>query len=382
MMTRQVIFLGQSSLWSFRVMKAGLRAMHSIRSSSSRLLAISACKARKAVISVFKKEGLRVTAECSDSRVDFLDMELDLQSGNTKPFIKPNSNTKYVSTKSSHPPAIIRGIPAIVEMRLSNLSSNEEQFQQDVQYYQDAMTSAGHEAQLAYKPPDDQPAKPKKNRNRKAIWFNPPWSSNVRTNIAGKFISLVRKHFPESSPLYSIFNVKKIKVSYRTMPNMISLIKSHNNAVLNNDQTEKPAKRCNCRAGVQNCPFGGFCQDKNMIYKADVTTSSGSHHYYGQTFRTFKQRIYGHNYEIRHKEVDGSTLSKHIWRLKDKGEDYQIHWSKVKNAKPYSLGAFRCNLCLEEKTTIARDRTGRMINKRKEIFNKCRHKDEFLLENC
>ena len=62
--------------------------------------------------------------------------------------------------------------------------------------------------------------------------FNPPWSSNVRTNVGAKFISLVKKHFPKSSPLYPIFNTKKLKVSYKTTSNMSLVIKSHNKKVL------------------------------------------------------------------------------------------------------------------------------------------------------
>ena len=38
------------------------------------------------------------------------------------------------------------------------------------------------------------------------IWFNPPYSKNVKTNIARDFLRLLDKHFPPSHKLYSIFN--------------------------------------------------------------------------------------------------------------------------------------------------------------------------------
>ena len=60
----------------------------------------SEVKAQKEVVRIFHQEGLRVTTECNSRCVDFLDIILDL---NTRPFIKPNANTKYVSTSSSHP---------------------------------------------------------------------------------------------------------------------------------------------------------------------------------------------------------------------------------------------------------------------------------------
>ena len=75
--------------------------------------------------------------------------------------------------------------------------------------------------------------------------FNPPWSSNIRTNVGGKFISLVKKHFPKSSPLHSIFNTKKLKVSYRTTPNMSSVIKALNKKILSGMVVDNSRKGCN-----------------------------------------------------------------------------------------------------------------------------------------
>ena len=103
------------------------------------------------------------------------------------------------------------------------------------------------------------------------IRFNPPWSSNVRTNVGGKFLSLVKKHFPKSSPMYSIFNSKKSKVSYKTTTNMSSFIKAHNRWILSDRLVDTAKQGCNCREGVNNCPLRGDCLDKSMVYKADVT---------------------------------------------------------------------------------------------------------------
>ena len=33
--------------------------------------------------------------------------------------------------------------------------------------------------------------KMKHKRNRDVIWFNPPWSNNIKTNIAEKFLQLI-----------------------------------------------------------------------------------------------------------------------------------------------------------------------------------------------
>ena len=171
--------------------------------------------------------------------------------------------------------------------------------------------------------------------------FNPPWSSNIRTNVGGKFISLVKKHFPKSSPLHSIFNTKKLKVSYRTTPNMSSVIKAHNKKILSGMVVDNSRKGCNCRGGLAVCPMQRNCLHKSMVYKAEVTTDMENKHYYGQTFRTFKERFCG--------------LSKYLWQERSRGEEPEIRWSKHSSAQPYSLGGGSCLLCLEEKTAIARD---------------------------
>ena len=36
----------------------------------------------------------------------------------------------------------------------------------------------------------------------KLLWFNPPYSANVKTNVRRKFLSMIRKHFSPTSPLY------------------------------------------------------------------------------------------------------------------------------------------------------------------------------------
>ena len=99
-----------------------------------------------------------------------------------------------------------------------------------------------------------------------------------------------------------------------------------------------------------------------------VKTTSGSKIYYGQTGRTFKERYYGHTFDFRHRsQTKSTTLSTYVWNCRDRGEEPEILWSKHKSAKPYNLGNKRCNLCLSEKMAIAQDKSGRMLNRRREI---------------
>ena len=348
----------------------------------------AADRARKEVIKLFNDEQLKITTEANLERVDFLDIVLDLRRNKTKPYIKPNAGTKYISTESSHPPAIKKSIPSNVAKRLSRISSNREEFQQEVQYYQAAIDKSGYKENLEYIPEesiDERQENINKKNQRKArevIFFNPPWSNNVRTNIGRKFLGLIKKHFPKSNPLYKLFNTKKVKVSYRTTSNMGSLIRSHNNKVLSRREEGIKEHGCNCRVGEEWCPMRGECLEPSMIYKAEVVSGKGKRHYYGQTDRTFKERFYGHSSDLRHPSKAKSTsLSTYVWKIRNEGEDPTISWSKVKNARSYNPGNKNCNMCLEEKTTIARDKTKEMLNKRSELMYKCLHKQRYLLEN-
>ena len=64
-------------------------------------------------------------------------------------------------------------------------------------------------------------------RKRAIIWYNPPCSMNVKTNIVETFSKLLQKHFPSTHPMRTIFSENKIKISYSCFPNMESII-SHN----------------------------------------------------------------------------------------------------------------------------------------------------------
>ena len=78
-------------------------------------------------------------------------------------------------------------------------------------------------------------------RKRNIIWCNPPYSTNVKTNVGRIFFKLLRKHFPPSHPMYSIFNANKIKISYSCFPNIGSIISSPNKKILYLNNTEMDA---------------------------------------------------------------------------------------------------------------------------------------------
>ena len=91
------------------------------------------------------------------------------------------------------------------------------------------------------------------------------------------------------------------------------------------------------------------CNAENVIYQAEVTTSTTKETYIGLCDTTFKLRYRNHMCSFRNERYKHATeLSKHIWSLKDQKIAYQIKWWKIKQARSYSNVSKRCNLCLWE----------------------------------
>ena len=88
--------------------------------------------------------------------------------------------------------------------------------------------------QLEFKPPPQQLPSRKSKRQRNAIWFNPPYNKNVKTNIERAFISLIERSFPAGQKLRKIFNRNTIKLRYSCMPNVKQIIDGHNKAFHSN----------------------------------------------------------------------------------------------------------------------------------------------------
>ena len=64
------------------------------------------------------------------------------------------------------------------------------------------------------------------------MWFNPPYSKSVKTNIGKNFSHLLVKHFPINNKMHTIFNKNTVKVSYSCMKNMDSQRQNHLGAIV------------------------------------------------------------------------------------------------------------------------------------------------------
>ena len=172
----------------------------------------------------------------------------------------------YVNSYSNHPPAVIKNILAGINRRLSTISSSKELFDQAAPLYQSELDINGYQFKLHFEPP----TKKKRCRSKKALWFNPPYSINIKANVGAKLLTILDKHFPLGHPLHPLLNRKSVKVSYKCLPNMASILAKNNAKVLNADQGPNAQnEKCNCRKKLE-CPMPGKCQTAALIYQASV----------------------------------------------------------------------------------------------------------------
>ena len=137
---------------------------------------------KKEICKIFQDHGLKITIEANLKSVNFLDVNFNLETGIFKSFIKPNDIPLYVDKSSNHPPGILKNIPKSVNNRLSKINANEEVFMQASTIYQEALKKSGYDYKLNFNPPVENQTK-KSKRKRNILWFHPPYSQHVQTNI-------------------------------------------------------------------------------------------------------------------------------------------------------------------------------------------------------
>ena len=314
----------------------------------------------------FSAKMTKITIEANKTIVNFLDVTLDLQSGKHYPFTKEGNVPLYIHKKSNHPPSIPINIPDSINKRLSEISSDRECFDNTKTMYQEALNKSGYNYNLSYKESHNVTQRPRRNCPRNILWYNPPYSKNVKTNVGKCFLSLIDQHFPKSNPLHKIFNWNTLKLSYSCMSNIKTIISKHKKAQINKSDPTNDSN-CNCRNSSM-CPMDGKCNDQSIIYQAEVATSTSRETYIGPCDTTFKLRYRNHVCSFRNERYKHATeLSKYIWSLKDWNIMYNIKWRKVKQARSYSNVSKRCNLCLWEKYFIICRPEMSTLNNRSEL---------------
>ena len=110
--------------------------------------------------------------------------------------------------------------------------------------YEEALKRSGH-SNISLSFHQSSTSQVKRQCHRNIIWFNPPYSRAIITNVAKTFLQLIGLHFPPSNKFHKIFNRNNVKVSYCCTQNVENIIKSHNKKLINSSNHHK--QPCNCR---------------------------------------------------------------------------------------------------------------------------------------
>ena len=106
---------------------------------------------QKKIIRAFKPLGFKIEISSNNKIVNFLDVTLDLSNNIYKPFIKMDQSPSCINVNSNHPKAIIKQVPKAVNLRIRNLSANEEIFRKGSKMYIDALKSSRYKENFTYK---------------------------------------------------------------------------------------------------------------------------------------------------------------------------------------------------------------------------------------
>ena len=160
---------------------------------------------------------------------------------------------------------------------------------------------------------------------------------------------------------------------------------SRHNQKISKKQTQEPEPEpgCNCTGVCGPCPLDGGCLVNKVVYRATVEETNGkTSTYTGLTANRFKTRWYSHRSSFTNEDHQNhTTLSTHVWDLKQRDQNYEIKWSIVDRASDFNPTTRKCRLCLKEKFYIIFQPEGATLNRRSELFTTCRHRLRLTLAN-
>ena len=160
-------------------------------------------------------------------------------------------------SKSNHPPSVLRTIPLSINKLLTEISSDQDSFEQASPSYQQAHDKSDYNHKLQFKHPLNLTNnKNTRSRKRTIIWYNPPYRKNVLTNVGQSFLKIIDEEFPADHPLHKIFNRNTVKISYSCMPNIKQTIAGHNKYTLSTISSTSGLNMSSCpKNNKELCPL-------------------------------------------------------------------------------------------------------------------------------
>ena len=217
-------------------------------------------RVRKKITSIFRSINFKIEIVTSLTEVD---VTFNLENNTYRRYKKPNDKLIHIDVSSNYSPQIKKQLTKIISDRLSRNSSNADIFNNTKLKYEEALKKCGHTTKLTYTTPNHEKSNIRRKRQRKIIWFNPPFILDVSTNVEKILLNLIEKHFTRSSKLHKIFNKNTVRVSYSCTQNMSQIIKGHNKKIVQKETQE--TLECNCRVKT-DCPLNCDCRKESVIY--------------------------------------------------------------------------------------------------------------------
>ena len=101
-------------------------------------------KIKKNMQKIFKENKLDIVIQCNMKMVNYLDVSINLNNSNYKPYRKPDNEILYLHKDSNHQPSILKQIPTSIKKGISTWSSNETLFSESKEIYQKALEISGY----------------------------------------------------------------------------------------------------------------------------------------------------------------------------------------------------------------------------------------------
>ena len=145
----------------------------------------------KLIIDAFKKYGLAITIKTNLFVVKFLDVQFNLLNGTFKPYRKLN-HPIYAHKDSNHPPQVLIELSKTIGKQILTISSSKKIFESSKIEYESALKISACKGRIVYENSSvNENDTNEKKRKGYIIWYNPPYSANVKTNIGKIFFKLL-----------------------------------------------------------------------------------------------------------------------------------------------------------------------------------------------
>ena len=175
-------------------------------------------KIKKYFLKLFREHELELAIQCNRKVMNFLDVTLNLENSSYCPYLKDNNKIIDFNTESNDNLSIIKQLLKSTELRLSQLSANEEIFKNSIKPYKEALTKTSYKQEKWYQQNIRQNTTTTKNRIRNIIWLISPYSANVVTKVGKHVKSLLDKHFPSHNKFHKLFSRITGKIRYNCIP--------------------------------------------------------------------------------------------------------------------------------------------------------------------